>query len=121
MSGFASQDQVLALLKHQSSIPRPVILLDVRTDEEIKSSGSLATSPICSEGKASWVHCSVSPTDASELEQNAGTLVGEDKDVPVIVYCRSGRRAQFAKEVLESKGFSSVLNAGGWDNLDYLK
>jgi phage shock protein E len=39
---------------------------------------------------------------------------------PVIVFCRSGRRAGKAKEMLEAKGYTKVLNAGGLTGLDYL-
>lgn len=39
---------------------------------------------------------------------------------PVIVFCRSGRRAVKAKEVLEQKGYTRVLNAGGLKDLTYL-
>ena len=39
---------------------------------------------------------------------------------PVIVFCRSGRRAAKAKEVLEQKGYKKVLNAGGLKDLSYL-
>lgn len=40
--------------------------------------------------------------------------------VPVIVFCRSGRRAAKAKEVLEKMGYTKVLNAGGLKDLGYL-
>ncbi len=36
---------------------------------------------------------------------------------PVIVFCRSGRRAGKAKETLEQLGYTRVLNAGGLDDL----
>ncbi len=36
---------------------------------------------------------------------------------PVIVFCRSGRRAGKAKEMLEQKGYTNVLNAGGLTDL----
>ncbi len=39
---------------------------------------------------------------------------------PVIIFCRSGRRAGKAKEVLEQKGYERVLNAGGVKDLSYL-
>jgi Rhodanese-related sulfurtransferase len=38
------------------------------------------------------------------------------KDKPIILYCRSGRRASIAKQTLEKYGFKNVLNA---INLDY--
>jgi phage shock protein E len=36
-----------------------------------------------------------------------------DKTKPVVLYCRSGRRAELAKTYLESQGFSDVKNLGG--------
>jgi len=36
---------------------------------------------------------------------------------PVIVFCRSGRRAGKAKETLEQLGYTKVLNAGGLEDL----
>jgi phage shock protein E len=37
---------------------------------------------------------------------------------PVIIFCRSGRRAGKAKELLEEKGYKTVLNAGGLSDID---
>lgn len=39
---------------------------------------------------------------------------------PVILFCRSGRRAWKAKEVLEEKGYTKILNAGGLKDMNYL-
>jgi phage shock protein E len=36
---------------------------------------------------------------------------------PIIIYCKSGRRADKAKQILEEKGYETVLNAGGYDDL----
>ena len=36
---------------------------------------------------------------------------------PVVVYCRSGNRSGQAAELLVSKGFANVLNAGGLADL----
>ena len=35
------------------------------------------------------------------------------KDVPIITHCGGGGRGQKAKDFLESKGFTNVLNGGG--------
>lgn len=35
------------------------------------------------------------------------------KDKPVVLYCRSGNRAGRVKQMLESRGFTDVTNAGG--------
>lgn len=111
MFGIASRDQVLPLAQKPNAV-----LLDVRTEDEIKNTGSLE--PKC---VGSWAHCSVTPDAAPELQDNAEEIVGSDKDAPILIYCGSGRRACKAKEVLESKGYTNVLNAGGWSDVDYLK
>ncbi len=36
-----------------------------------------------------------------------------NKNDTIYVYCRSGKRAEFAKTILESQGFSKVTNLGG--------
>lgn len=43
------------------------------------------------------------------------------KDGEIVLYCKSGRRAGIAKEILESKGFSKVVNAGGYSDLVAIK
>jgi phage shock protein E len=45
----------------------------------------------------------------------AGTLPTEDREAPVVVYCRSGRRSAIAKKTLESLGFTRVEDFGGID------
>lgn len=37
------------------------------------------------------------------------------KDRKVVLYCRSGRRSSLAEEVLRQKGFTNLVNAGGFD------
>ena len=45
------------------------------------------------------------------------TEIAKAKDVPIIVYCRSGRRSALAKETLEQLGYLNVVNAGGIDEV----
>jgi phage shock protein E len=40
-----------------------------------------------------------------------------DKSKPIVVYCASGSRSSYAKRTLESLGYSSVINAGGFRDL----
>jgi phage shock protein E len=39
----------------------------------------------------------------------------DDKNTPIVVYCRSGRRAGKAKSTLEQLGYSQVINATDLD------
>ncbi|MCL2656164.1 MAG: rhodanese-like domain-containing protein [Betaproteobacteria bacterium] len=38
-----------------------------------------------------------------------------DKNTPIVLYCRSGRRAETALHVLKGMGYSKVENYGGLD------
>ena len=40
-----------------------------------------------------------------------------DKDKPIVVYCRSGRRSGFAYDTLKEAGFKNVYNGGGYESL----
>jgi phage shock protein E len=40
-----------------------------------------------------------------------------DKNKPVVLYCRSGGRAEQAKNYLEAQGFTNVKNLGGISDL----
>lgn len=35
----------------------------------------------------------------------------------IVVFCRSGNRSGQAKMILESKGFTNVVNGGTWNNV----
>lgn len=39
--------------------------------------------------------------------------ITRDKDEPIFLYCKSGRRSGLAKQTLEQLGYSNVVNAGG--------
>ena len=47
--------------------------------------------------------------------------IGTDKQRPVVVYCRSGNRSGKAKVVLETKGYTHVFNATGYEALKETK
>jgi phage shock protein E len=40
-----------------------------------------------------------------------------DKNKPIILYCRSGRRSGIAKDTLIKAGFTNVINAGGLQDM----
>ena len=76
-----------------------VILLDVRSPEEY-ASGYL-------QGALNIPH------DRIEAEIAA---VAPDKSAQVILYCRSGRRANTALETLRAMGYTNVSNYGGLED-----
>lgn len=43
----------------------------------------------------------------------ADNLPTSDREAPIVVYCRSGRRSGIAKRTLESLGFTRVVDFGG--------
>lgn len=45
-------------------------------------------------------------------EGNVGVLAGMPKDTPLQLYCRSGARSGYACSLLQSAGFSEVINLG---------
>ena len=45
------------------------------------------------------------------------TELVNDKDTPIYLYCRSGRRAGLAKTALEEMGYTQVSNAGGIEDV----
>lgn len=43
--------------------------------------------------------------------------IGSDKDAPINLYCRSGRRAEIALTELKNAGYTNVTNHGGYEDL----
>ena len=43
--------------------------------------------------------------------------LGSDKDAPIDLYCRSGRRAEAALTELKNAGYTNVTNHGGYEDL----
>ena len=43
--------------------------------------------------------------------------VSPDKDTPINLYCRSGRRAESALNELKKAGYTNVTNHGGYEDL----
>jgi len=72
-----------------------VILLDVRTEEEFVTGHILNAINI--------------PVD--ELEYRINEL--ENKDMVIMVYCKSGARSVIACEILEAYGYKNIFNLGG--------
>lgn len=72
------------------------VIIDVRTVEE-------------------WDAGHIEGANLIPLEQVAAGIsdVAADKDTPVLLYCRSGRRAGVAQETLLKMGYTNVVNLGG--------
>lgn len=47
------------------------------------------------------------------VEELSGRLAEVSKDHPVVLYCRSGRRATEAAGILENAGYKGIYNLGG--------
>ena len=43
--------------------------------------------------------------------------VAPNKDRPLVLYCRSGRRSAVAQQSLQEMGYKQVINAGAYDEL----
>ncbi len=90
--------------KAWKAIQNGALLVDVRTPEEFEA-GHL-------EG-ALLIPYDQIPERLAEF--------GDDKNRPIVVYCRSGKRAGIAEETLRKAGFTNVLNAGGYENMKAAK
>lgn len=80
----------------ERATPAPGTLIDVRTAEEF-TSGHL-------EGAT---NIDISAPDFAEK------IASLDKSASYTLYCRSGRRAGQALEIMKAQGFEKVSNAGG--------
>ena len=84
----------------------PLVLLDVRTVEEFESG-----------------HIRNSINIPHEILLSNIDLVSEYNDEPLVVYCRSGKRASRVIEVLKKHGFTNVVDIEGdilaWSQSNY--
>lgn len=86
-----SAEEALAMMEN-----RDVVILDVRTESEFNSGfipGALLL-----------------PVD--NIQNQAEALL-PDKDMPILVYCRSGNRSRTASHYLLQMGYTSVYDFGG--------
>lgn len=77
----------------ESGMARPIVLVDVRTPEEYRTGHKEGALNI----------------PADEVEQRAAQLL-PDKNAVILLYCRTGKRADKALEVLRKMGYSHVEN-----------
>tara|TARA_B100000287_G_C20344619_1_gene667258 strand:+ start:310 stop:660 length:351 start_codon:yes stop_codon:yes gene_type:complete len=52
----------------------------------------------------------------ADLSSKHDTL--QDKDQPIITCCASGMRSAGAAKILSAKGYTNVVNGGGWSSLE---
>ena len=105
LTGIACQAETPAVgtitpaeLSQRLKEPNPPIILDVRTRDEY-SAGHIDTAVNL-------------PHD--ELERRLGEIPGS-KSGEIVVYCRSGKRAKLAEDILIEKGYKNVKDmAGHW-------
>lgn len=95
--GLPDRDAALA---HRLVEEEGALLLDVRTPDEF-AAGHI-------DGARNVPHDQVEAR-IDEIE----AMVEGDKDTPIVVYCRSGRRAGIAKDALRKRGFGRITNLGG--------
>ena len=98
LSACAMGDPKLAWEKMSSDAN--IVLLDVRSQEEYDQ-GHLDGAMLIPVG---------------ELKDRIGEL-GDNKQAPIIVYCKRGIRSERAKNILEENGFANVVNGGGYEAL----
>ena len=96
----AQVDQSAAL----DALQRPSsVLIDVRTEQEFVEGALPGATRIETEDLAERI-----------------AAVAPDKNAPVVLYCRSGRRASAAQNLLQELGYTQVFNAGGYQELKEL-
>lgn len=106
--GLADPNDILTAL-----IQPDVVFLDVRSDKEIKETGTV----VCA-GEVKTSECTAD--QCPDLARDPAKVVGIEKDKPIVVYCGSGRRANEAKKVLTRNGYRNVMNAGGYEDINYI-
>lgn len=95
----ANQEIASGKQKAETAVEQNFVYVDVRTDEE------------WAEGHVDGaIHVTLADIEAGKTEMLP-------KDTELRVYCRSGRRAGQAIEVLQKQGFSNMVNAGGMKDL----
>ena len=77
----------------ESGMARPIVLVDVRTPDEYRTGHKEGALNI----------------PADEVEQRAPQLL-PDKNAVILLYCRTGKRADKALETLRKMGYSHVEN-----------
>lgn len=99
---FVAASLVLTLAGCDRELPAPpatAVVLDVRSAEEYRT-GALP-------GARNIPHDQLAGRAAAELP---------DRNAPVALYCRSGRRSAFAAETLRKLGYTRIYDLGSLEN-----
>jgi rhodanese-related sulfurtransferase len=106
-TGIVDKEQLKVLLKDDA-----IDLIDVREPDEFRE-GAIPD--------ARNVPLSQLPTTLSSSDSTKRQLgLPVDKSTPIVVYCRSGKRATQAQQLLQANGYQNVQNyIGSW--LDWIK
>ncbi len=99
-SGLLAALLMIFTLHTPAAEPTDKIWIDVRTAEENQESSIPG-------------HPNILYTDIADKISTVTT----DKNAPIYLYCRTGRRSGIAKETLEQLGYTNVTNAGGIDQV----
>ena len=97
-SEHQSELKVVAIEEFKKQMSQNALLIDVRTPEEFKIGHFEGSKNI----------------PLNTIENNINKIKSLNKDI--VVVCASGVRSGKAKEILNSKGITSV-NGGSWSNL----
>ncbi|WP_068828339.1 rhodanese-like domain-containing protein [Pseudomonas sp. BMS12] len=99
LSPLAAQAGEIDSTAALSALTQPgAVLIDVRSADEF-ASGALP-------GAKLIPHSNI----AARISE-----VAPDKNVPIVLYCRSGRRSSIAQDELQALGYTQVINAGGYE------
>lgn len=85
--------------KHRMEQNDKIVVLDVRTQEEF-AAGHIPGAVLL-------------PVDLIEAKSAEVAKVLPDKDAEILVYCRSGKRAQRASQALADMGYTNIEHIGG--------
>ncbi len=90
--------------KQSSPLEGASLVIDVRSPEEW-AGGHLEGATLIPVGELE--------ARMDEVER----ALADDKTKKIVTYCRSGRRSEIAKRMIEQYGFSNVVNGGGYEQL----
>jgi phage shock protein E len=85
-----------------AAVQAGALVLDVRSADEVAETGLLADAE------------HVPHTDLQGLTE----VIGPEHDRPVVLYCSTGFRTALAIGELQAAGYTNLINAGGFDDLE---